>query len=135
MQTYTAKSGLVFDLLRQEPYTRKGGGDTVVDVWGATCRRDGCLSRFEVRTPHRADTGTSNSFGRVHCDAHKATRQEATDSWVAACTKANTKLTPATLKTIKAAYKAGLPPADIALLVPIGQSRIYTIIRKHKITR
>ncbi len=135
MQTYTNKHGQVFNFLKTEPYTRKDGTATTLAVWTSTCRHPGCAQTFEVRVPASAPPENCAAFGAAHCIEHKLTKSETTRRWVAACTKTNTKATPEVLAVIAAAYEGGATPQDIALLVPIGVTRIYQLVKIHKLKR
>lgn len=69
----------------KRPYQRKRDG-TWMDliVWERPCRK--CGAPVEALVPgehHTPISGTSSSFGLLHCKEHRATRQEATQNWLA----------------------------------------------------
>lgn len=61
--------GRVFDPVGREPYQRKDGSDTELQVWESLCQV--CAAPFVVRTP--VDFGTTQSFGAKHCVDHRLT--------------------------------------------------------------
>jgi hypothetical protein len=135
MQTYTTPAGHIFRFVSTKPYTRKDGTQTTLAVWASKCRHPGCTKQFEVTVPASAPPENCAAFGAAHCAEHKLTRAETTKRWVDACTKTNTKATPEVLSVITAAYEGGASPQDIALLVPVGVTRIYQLVKIHKLKR
>lgn len=131
MQTFTTLAGHTFTFEGVEPYTRKDGTGTHLDVWSTPCRHPGCKTRFVVRIPQGTSPQKSTVFGLAHCTEHRLTRPQATKKWLAACSATNTKATPEVLSSIKQLYQEGLSPRDIALIVPLSFVRIYTLIKKH----
>lgn len=71
----TNKFGRIFDLVGEEPYTRKDGTTTSLKVWMADCAV--CGQPFMIKTPQYASTnGDSKAFGRKHCNEHKISNDQ-----------------------------------------------------------
>jgi hypothetical protein len=81
-----AKSGLVFELVGEEPYQRKDGSMTELRVWRSGCKV--CGEAFEAKTPAYAEKyEDSSSFRALHCVKHKLTKEQVTQRLVAAKAK------------------------------------------------
>ena len=69
-----AKSGMVWEMVGNEPYTRKDGSASELLIWRGCCQQ--CDERFEIKTSATINLGKNASdFGRLHCDACKQPHQ------------------------------------------------------------
>lgn len=127
---FTAKSGVIFTLLRKEPYVRRDGEPSEIWHWQAACAMEGCSSFFEITT---GPTHDADRFGRKHCDAHKATRAECT----ARAALRNRKLTDAEVLEIQKLASEGLRPEDLTLIFPVSARTLYDVIKgkKYKVSK
>lgn len=118
------KDGRVFLFERFEPYTRKNG--TLMDLMVFSCKCAKCEIRFEIKTT--APDPTLQSFGKKHCETHKLSKSEVCLLWSEACKKANTKITPEEVATIRTLHASGVAVEDILMLFPLRKSRIYRLL-------
>jgi len=131
MITYIAPSGSTFTFQKTEPYTRRDKSVTSLDTWQAPCAHPGCFDFAVVRVPVGADPASCKAFGKVHCQSHVLTKTQVKERWLAACTEANTKITPEILQQLIAHRRAGVPCSTLALTYDFSESRIRAITSKH----
>lgn len=118
------KDGRKFTWRCVEPYVRKDGTLTELDVWHGTCAHPGCGEQFIVRTAINCELGLSQSFARKHCDTHKLTMPEVRSRWKAAA-RVGQRLTPAQAEDIISMRDQGADDLTIELLssYPLGTIR------------
>lgn len=77
---FISKDGRLWKEVRRDPHTTKDGRHIELSVWHTRCCIDGCSNMVEIRTPISA---ISSAFGAIHCSAHKLSKEEAAQRWLA----------------------------------------------------
>lgn len=94
----TNKFGREFELVGVEPYQRKDGSMTELNVWMANCSL--CDQPFIVKTPVKVNSAEhSTSFFAKHCADHKMSREDAKAHWLKACAEGRARAAEERLKS------------------------------------
>lgn len=123
MEDHITPDGRVFTHTATEPYTRKDGTQTNLDVWMGVCARQDCDKTFEVKTP--AENTATKAFCRKHCDDHKATPSESFQRMV----DTSRILSDADVAEIRALGAEGYKADVIAMLYPVKPRTVNAILR------
>lgn len=126
--TNHAHNGRVFTLQGTEPYTRKNGTETTLNVWHAPCARPGCAEPCVVKTPGESEAAHSKAFNRLHCATHALPMHEVRRRGAISQCKARAKVTDAEVAEIRAYAAQGLTPEDLALTYPLTSRTIREVI-------
>lgn len=126
MEPVTHK-GRTFTFQRTEPYTRKNGTHTFLNVWHAPCAREGCSNPCEVKTPSEG-FGISKAFNKLHCPDHVLTMAEVRRRGAVSQCLARRKVTDAQVAEIRAYAAEGVTPETLEMVYPLTSRTIREII-------
>lgn len=76
MTTHTTKDGRVFTLVGTEPYTRKDGTETALDLWEGACKVCGAAYTVKTAGERKAPLEAYAQFNVVHCQQHRLSKEE-----------------------------------------------------------
>lgn len=75
----------IWKLIGSEPYTRKDGTHTTLNLWQRPCAK--CGEPFVVKASFCAtpEDKRFKTFGLIHCLSHRLTKEEVKNRWLKAC--------------------------------------------------
>ena len=132
MVSFTAKSSIVFEKIREEPYTTKDGREVLLDVWVGACAF--CGYPFEAKTKHHPEEtldfeilANSTRFANITCPQHRLKRKEIRKRWRKAMQKSRRKLSDQDIAEIRKSLSTGIKPSVLSLVYPCATGTIYNI--------
>lgn len=119
--------GRTFTLVGTEPYTRRNGTPTSLNIWHTACAHPGCKNPCVVRTPGESPH-VSKAFGLIHCKEHALPMAEVRRRGAVSQCKQRAKVSDAEVAKIRELAELGLTASFLAQVYPIKAATIRQII-------
>jgi hypothetical protein len=127
------KNGNLFTFHRFEPYTRKDGTPTLLQVWHGVCARGGCARAVVVKIPEKSRPELNRAnFEKLHCKVHNRVITKARRDAAAASCRARSKVSDQDVADIRRLAAEGFKAKELELVFPLSQGAIREIISRRR---